>query len=316
MVIVTLDGALCMMAILTWLTIIIARYCRKKCEKIHHNNETVNGAKAVVDKVYEHRFSFKKRRHFIVRALVPVLQKGPDDRPDKQQTILLQHIVPNFYIEQLLLFCFILLALTAHVFVSSYLFIKDFGCSEEPYRHCFEARQHFLVVGSTELDCTDPNSTEGITSIICYDLTLNFPRAIGEAGSTLASGAVYFGMITWILIKLSSLKCWKKRGSRVKSVAITAIQVGIMFVALVIVQARVVALVLDRDTVYEDIVLLVIYNCVVIIGGIIPWKKFKQLEILVEVGEANIDDEIELANTRSNGGDALNNNEREEINVV
>ena len=155
-VIVTLDAALCTLAILTWLTIITARYCHKKCTTTHHDTkEMVVRAKAVVNKVYEHRFSFRSRRHFIVRALVPILKRGPDDRPDKQQTILLEHVVPDFYIEQLLLFCFILLALTAHVFVSNYLFIKTFGCSREAYIHCFAARTHFLIVDSTELDCLD-----------------------------------------------------------------------------------------------------------------------------------------------------------------
>ena len=121
MVIVTVDAVLCTLAILTWLTILIARYCHTKCEATRHDaNEMVTRAKAVANKVYEHRFSFKRRRHFIVRTLVPILKRGPDDRPDQQQTILLKHVVPEFYIEQLLLFCFILLALISYVFMSSY----------------------------------------------------------------------------------------------------------------------------------------------------------------------------------------------------
>ena len=210
-----------------------------------------------------------------MRALVPVLSKGPDDKPDKRQTKLFKYIVPEFYLDQLLLFCFIMLALTAHVFVSNYLFIKTYGCSTEHYIHCFGARTHFLVVNSTELDCTDSDSVANITSIICYDLTLNFPRAIGAAGTTLAGGAIYYGLIIWVLLKLSSQKCWKNEST--KAVTITVVQAVVMLVALIIIQARLVALLIDEDTVYEDIVLLIIYNYVVIIGGLIPWQNFKKI---------------------------------------
>ena len=240
------------------------------------------------------------------------LRKGPDDvsnDPDKQQTILFGHVVPEFYIEQLLLFCFIMLALTAHVFASNYLFIKTFGCSREAYIHCFAARTHFLVVDGTELNCLDFDSVANITSIICYDLTLNFPRAIGTAGSTLAGGAVYFGLITWALLKLSSRNCWKKRRSIVKTVVITSVQMVVMLVALIMVQARLVALFFDQDTVYEDIVLLVIYNYVVIVGGLLPWKMFKRLEkpttkkaISGDCGNLEANIEIELNTQTGNGG--------------
>ena len=169
-----------------------------------------------------------------------------------------------------------MLALTAHVFVSNYLFIKSYGCSTEHYIHCFGARIHFLVVNSTELDCTDSDSVANITSIICYDLTLNFPRAIGAAATTLAGGAIYYGLIIWVLLKLSSqeFECWKD-GS-IKTVTITAVQAVVMLVALIIIQARLVALLIDEDTVYEDIVLLIIYNYVLIIGGLIPWQSFEK----------------------------------------
>ena len=284
---VTIAAILCTLAVLTWLVILVFRHCHQKCGMDNGSDtvsteEALGGVRYAANKCYAHRISFRRRRHIIVRTIVPILKKGPDDGPYYQQTILMKHVVPDFYIEQLLLFCFILLALTSQVFVSSYLLIKSYDCSNEPYVHCFEAQTHFLVVSDEELDCKNSTSLENVTSIICYDLTLNFPRAIGDAGSTLAGGAIYFGLITWTLLKLSGQKCWKKTKngeiSLTKKVAITVIQVAIMLVAFAIVQARVVALVIDQDTVYEDIIYLLIYNYVVLIGGIIPWSHFKHLE--------------------------------------
>ena len=93
--------------------------------------------------------------------------------------------------------------------------------------------------------------------------------------TTLAGGAIYYGLIIWVLLKLSSQECWKN-GS-IKAVTITAVQAVVMLVAFIIIQARLVALFIDEDTVYEDIVLLIIYNYVVIIGGLIPWQNFRKM---------------------------------------
>ena len=93
MLIMTLDIVLCTIAMLIWLTIITIRYCRKL------NNYEPDTAQ-VDGEVREHCLNFTRRRHFIVRALVPLLKKGPNDQPGKWQTILFnKYIVPEFYLD-------------------------------------------------------------------------------------------------------------------------------------------------------------------------------------------------------------------------
>ena len=182
------------------------------------------------------------------------------------------YLVPPFFMYQLLLFSFVVLALSIEVFISSYLFIKSYGCSTEPYVHCFEAKAHFLVIGTEELDCTDSMALENVTSIICYDLTLNIRRAVVEGGALMVSSAAYFYIVTSLLLTLNNLKkscIWKG--------IILAIQISIMLLGLCLVYARVIALAVDEDTIYEDFIYLIVYTYVVIIGGIVPWWKFKRM---------------------------------------
>ena len=224
--------------------------------------------------------NIERSMHRCVRYFLPVLKRGSSDSKTNIQTVLLNRVVPSIFMEQLLLFTFVVVALSLHVFISSYLFIKSYGCSTEPYVHCFEAKVHFLVISDTKLDCGNDTAIENVTSIICYDLTLNATRAISAAGATLAGAAFYFAMITWVLLRLSNIKRWRYTTSKLskKFICITSIQVVITIIALVIVLAREVALILDRDTVYEDFIYAVINIYVVILGGAIPWWRFKLRE--------------------------------------
>ena len=232
----------------------------------------------IIEKVNK-LFNVERCMHRCVRYFLPVLKSGPNDSKTNIQTILLNRIVPSIFMEQLLLFTFVVLALSLHVFISSYLFIKSYGCSTEPYVHCFEAKVHFLIISNTKLDCGNDTAIENITSIICYDLTLNATRAIADTAATIAGAAFYFALITWILLRLSNIKCWRHTTNKLskKFICITSIQVVITIVAGILVLAREVALILDRDTVYDDFIYVIINSYVVILGGAIPWWKFKLL---------------------------------------
>ena len=167
----------------------------------------------LIDKV----FDFEHKMHCLVRYSFPSLTEGrmkEEDDEIREITVLNDgndhYRIPTIFVYQLLLFSFIVLALSTQVFISSYLFIKSYGCSTEPYVHCFEAKVHFLVIGMEELDCTDSRTIENITSIICYDLTLNIKNAVLDGGTIIAWGAVYFAFIKWVLLTLVYMKCWRK----------------------------------------------------------------------------------------------------------
>ena len=61
----------------------------------------------------DRRFSIKKNMHKFVRYVLPAMQ-----------IVLRECIVPSLYVKQLLLFSFVVLALSVYIFISSYLFIK------------------------------------------------------------------------------------------------------------------------------------------------------------------------------------------------
>ena len=226
-------------------------------------------------------FSIEFNVHRFMRYVFPVLKAGPNDCKlnDEMQTILLGYEVPSFFVEQLLLFSFVVIALSAQVLISSYLFIKSYGCSTEPYIHCFEAKAAFLDHNSVELDCKNSTLLEDIDSIICYDLALDIKRAILDAAAIAGLGVIYFAYITWFLLTLSNAKWWSlKRIQRLKYPAVFGAQIGTMLLALLIVHARVVALAIDRDIVFDDFIYLLIHTYAVVIGGIVPWWRFKPVE--------------------------------------
>ena len=228
-------------------------------------------------------FNFEHKMHCLVRQIFPSLSEGrlKEGNKVKEITVLTygddHYYVPTTFLYQLFLFTFVMLALTVQVCISSYLFLKSYGCSTEPYVHCFEARNHFLIIGTEELDCTDSKATENITSVICYDLTLNAKNAILEGGTVLALGALYFTLIKWVLMRVLYMKFWKKRSKKAMFIGILSIQLIVMFVALCIVNARIISLAYDQDTVYEDFVYLIINTYAVIGGGLVPWWKFKRV---------------------------------------
>ena len=212
--------------------------------------------------------------HKCVRCIFPWLEEGCENT-----YTLFGYTVPKFFIEQLLIYFIVTLTLSTQVFISSYLFIKSYGCSMEPYIHCYEAKVHFLIIGAEELDCKDPLAIQNITSIICYDLAFDLTHAIDDAAATIAGAAVYFVLITWILLKLSEMQeiCANHKCTCICKLCIVTVQGSIMLFVLAIVMLQIVALILDKDTVYEDIVHIAIRVYMVIIGGIIPWWKFTKL---------------------------------------
>ena len=311
-VLVSLTGFVCTLAIVVWLVLICIHFISERQEKredaepkqkkdattetheLHqftgtqmNGEDEPDGAFANTMKKADKQLSIHKNMHVFVRYFFPVLKKGSNNIDASgeaivdETTILLNREVPNIFLKQLLLFTLVVLALSLHVFISNYLFVKSYGCSTEPYVHCYEAKVHFLIVDNKELDCTDSTATENITSIICYDLTLNATWAVSDAAATIAGAAFYFALITWILLKLSNIKYWKNTKNKLckfklkKFICIASVQVIITVIAGAVVSARIVALYLDGDTVYEDFIYVIINIYVVILGGAIPWWKFK-----------------------------------------
>ena len=275
--IISITGLVSTLAVVLWIVIIVLRHISKK-HKSSNNSEdgyvftkdsnglsNVNVGTEAITKM-DRWFNIEKNMHLFVRYIIPTF-KGAESADGKIKTILLDYVVPSIYIEQLLLFSFVVLACSLQVFISSFLFLKSYGCSTEYYVHCYAARVHFLIIEDRQLDCSNSTAIENITAIICYDVTLNVTRGISDAGAILAGAALYFVIITWILLKLLSKSCC--------GCCIVLTQVLITTIAGMVVLARLVALALDGDTTYEDFVYIIINIYVVLLGGAIPWWKFK-----------------------------------------
>ena len=269
--IISVTGLVCTLAVIFWIVIIVLRRIGRKHMSSNVSDDDYvmlkgsrNSLSTQAAKKIDRWFNIDKNIHLFVRYYLPVFESESIESDGR--TILLNH-VPTIFMEQLLLFSFVVLALSTQAFVSNYLFIKSYGCTTERYVHCFKGKVHFLTVEDEQLDCTNGTAIKDITSIICYDLTLNVTRAISEAGATIAGAAVYFAVITWVLLKLLNKLCCR--------CCLVFTQVSITTIASVVVLARKVALILDEDTVYEDFVSIIVNMYVVLLGGMIPWWKFK-----------------------------------------
>ena len=216
--------------------------------------------------------SFNKKRKLITKIFPMIHMSGADD--EEQVAMLHGYIVPDIFIEQLFLYCSIMIILSTTMFISAYISNKSLSqlCILESDAFCFEQGKIFRE----QLDCKNSSELGNVTSIVCYQLTLNVSEAIEAVVATLAGGAFYFSFVTWLLLKIAQLNCWQRKRKCTKKAAIILLQLFIMATAMVLVLGWLMSLIVQGGAAVAEYAEVCVYMIAVLLGGIMPWWRFIQ----------------------------------------
>lgn len=119
----------------------------------------------------------KATKHKVVRKLFSTFTTGENDTKERPETLHHDHnIVSDKYINTLFLYSIIIIELIVPVFVSNYVYQKTPACSPDYNIHCFDTQQ----VYGDEVDCDNLTQLENVTSIVCYQLSLNMSHAVSH----------------------------------------------------------------------------------------------------------------------------------------